>query len=149
MDVKLKDASLPGKHTSFWFLMGFDINVLLQLTMCPETGKPFYYGHNKTTRQIEKIYDLHVPTFPEDLKEYLVGRGRIFHAYTEAFNEDGVYEVDVDRFLESYPSWDQVVDHENYYEDDCGWTQEDHDKFEKLLKFCLDSDLPFRVGWSY
>ena len=128
--------------------MGFDINVNMVLHMCPKTGKPFYYGYKKETNNYEKIYELPTLVVPETIREYLVGRGHIFHAYTEFFNENDVYDVSVEDFLEHYPSWEEVVEHSSY-EDDCCWTDEDHEGFKQLLEWCMKQTVAFRVNWSY
>ena len=49
--------------------------------------------------------------------EYLEGRGKIFHVYTEIFNNENRFDVDVEEFLESYPDWDDVKE-SPYYDKD-------------------------------
>ena len=80
--------------------------------------------------------------------KYLVGRGHIFHAYTEYFNHQERYCVSVDEFLDQYPSWEKVIEHENYYDED-GWMHEDHEGFRQLLEWCLNQEMSFQVNWSY
>ncbi len=125
------------------FTMGFDIDITMTLHMCPKTGKPFYYDRKTFT----KIYDISEIVVPEQLQNYLVGRGHIFHAYTEHFNENDIYDVSVYDFLEKYPSWEDVKQH-RYHEDDY-WTEKDHDNFRILLQWCEAQSLSFRVVWSY
>ena len=127
--------------------MGFDINIMLVLQMCPVEGKPFYYSYNEK-KGVVKIFDVQPIPIPKELREYLVGRGHVFHAYTGLYNDDDIFETDVSQFLSTYPSWEEVVDNPSY-EDECGWTQEDHDRFKKLLKLLTESNLPYRIGWSY
>ena len=130
--------------------MGFDINVMMEMFMCPKTGKPFYYGYNEATNNLEKVYDLPDVTVPERMCDYLVGRGSIFHAYTELFNERDIFNVTVDEFLEAYPSWQQVTE-SNYYSEETTdyWTVEDHEGFKQLLEWCTQQRAAFRVCWSY
>ena len=130
--------------------MGFDINVMMEMFMCPATGKPFYYGYDEVTKNLEKVYDLPDISVPAKMCEYLVGRGSIFYAYTEFFNEREVFNVTVDEFLEAYPSWRQVKE-SNYYSEETTdyWCEEDHEGFKRLLEWCTQQRVMFRVCWSY
>jgi hypothetical protein len=128
--------------------MGFDINITMELLMCPATGKPFYYGRNKETKKIEKFYELPSIQVPGKMCDYLVGRGHFFHAYTDTFNEKDVFNVSVYEFLEEFPSWEDVMKSE-YYNDECGWMEEDHLGFQRTLEWCTEQDVCFRICWSY
>lgn len=121
--------------------MGFDISIDMVLCMCNKTGKPYYYGNN-----LVKIYDFSSIVVPDHLKEYLVGRGPVFHAYTSEFNYENRYNVPVYEFLEQYPSWSSVQEE---YKDHDYWTEEDHNKFKELLEWCKKQSVDFRVSWSY
>lgn len=125
--------------------MGFDITVSIMLHLCPETGKPYYYGSSGDGHGT-KIYGLPPIEVPKDLRMYLIGRGHHFHAYTEYFNEMEQYDVDVEEFLLHYPSWEEVVENVNYDEE---WTKEDHEGFENLLAWCSGQSYMYRVSWSY
>ena len=129
-------------------LMGFDISIQILFHMCPESGKLFYYKRNKQTNHIEKCYDVPDIIVPEQMCEYLVGRGHLFHAYTEYFNEQERYCVSVEEFLDHYPSWEDVTSHENYYDED-GWTEENHEGFLRLLEWCAKQEVSFQLSWSY
>ena len=130
--------------------MGFDINICLELQMCPDTGKPFYYTHNQTTRRIEKEYGLPDVQIPIHLRKYLVGRGHLFHAYTSYFNEQDIFKTDVRTFLEQYPSWDMVIE-SPYYTDDYedAWNEGNHIAFEELLQFLVEQNESYTIQWSY
>ena len=121
--------------------MGFDITIEMDLCMCQQTGKPYYYG-----KGFEKIYDISSIVVPEDLREYLVGRGPVFHAYTSEFNYEDRYDVSVSEFLEHYPSWEEI---KKEYEDHDYWVEDDHNKFKELLEWCEKQRVSFRVSWSY
>ena len=130
--------------------MGFDINIELCFLMCSMTGKPYYYQYDKTTNKVNRIYELPSVEVPEELRKYLVGRGHLFHAYTETFNERDVFETSVDQFLENYPSWEDVMEHEEFRDDIPDfWNEEDHIGFKTLLEWCAKQDYMFRVSWSY
>lgn len=120
--------------------MGFDLYINLKLMMCPKTGKPYYFDTN-----FEKVYGLEDFTIPDHLRPYLMGRGRQFHAYIESHEQS---EVDVDTFLECYPSWDDVKDHA-LYQSHMDWEKEDHEKFKELLEYLQFLRYPFSVSWSY
>ena len=121
--------------------MGFDINIEMVLHVCNKTGKPYYYGKN-----FERIYEIPPITVPEHLREYLEGRGPVFHAYTGHFNAQDIYNVTTYGFLQQYPTWDSVQEE---YEDHEYWTEEDHNKFKELLEWCNKQSVVFRVSWSY
>jgi hypothetical protein len=123
--------------------MGFDLFIYLKCMMCPQKGKPYYYGPN-----LEKIYELPDFTIPEALRPYLQGRGHQFHAYLQGLNIDDQTEVDLDTFLECYPSWEDVEAH-NSYEETMGWEKEDHEQFKALLESLHFLQCPFSVSWSY
>lgn len=130
--------------------MGFDINVNMVLHMCPKTGKPFYYGYNKQQNNYEKIYELPTLVVPEKMCEYLVGRGHLFHAYTDHFNEEDVFDVSVEVFLNEYPPWEDVQQSDYFRDDEVDyWNEEDHEGFKRLLEWCTQQTVPFRVNWSY
>ena len=121
--------------------MGFDLNIEMCLHMCPDTGKPYYYGKN-----FEKVYEIPSLEIPNELKPYLEQRGHYLHAYTFGWNEEEIYSTDLESFLEEFPDWEDVVDHPSYDE---YWTEEDHNKFKKLLIILSACRASFRVSWSY
>lgn len=121
--------------------MGFDLYIQLKMMMCPETGKPFYYGKN-----FEKVYEVPEFTIPEPLRKYLVGRGRHFFPYIHPLNARDRMEADLEEFLENYPEWREVVEDEYYDE---SWTMEDHDTFADLLEYLHTLPCSFSVSWSY
>jgi hypothetical protein len=124
--------------------MGFDLYIHMNLTMDETTGKPFYYGKN-----YEKIYELPSIEIPEELRKYLYGRGHHFHVYTDKFNRKDIFEVNVNTFLERFPSWTRFTESDYYEDDPDWWTREDHKNFKKLLKFLADQPIGFTVSWSY
>lgn len=126
--------------------MGFDIHVAMMLSMCPATGKPYSLKKNKETKTREKCYDLPGLTVPETMKKYLEGRGHHFHIYTEHFNEEQRYSVDVEEFLGTYPFWRDVKKNPSY---DSSWSKDDHQGFKRLLKWCCKQEVSFQISWSY
>lgn len=130
--------------------MGFDLCFQMCLHLCNETGKPFYYGRNPETNQIEKIYGVPEVEIPKKLRSSLVLRGHFLHVYTDYFNENDVFDVSVNVFQEHFPSWDEFLD-SNYYSDDDpdAWTEKDHRNLKKLVKFLCKQPFPFAVSWSY
>lgn len=115
--------------------MGFDLFIEAHLTFSTATGKPFFY---------DEI------TIPEKLRSYAQLRGKFLHAYTEVFNYEERYEVDVYGFLEQYPKWSDIMENE-HYKDYCKdyWYETDHDQFRELLTWCKESKVEFYVTWSY
>jgi hypothetical protein len=134
----------------FLFRMGFDIMINVCFNMCSETGKPFYYKFDKNTQILNRIYEMPSIEVPQQLRKYLVGRGHLFHAYTDTFNERDVFQACADQFLEYYPTWEQVMANEEFRDDIVDfWNEEDHTNFKKLLEWCTDQDFTFQVTWSY
>ena len=130
--------------------MGFDLFIQLCLHMCPERGKPFYYGTNPDTGKIDKIYELPQVEIPKKYRKYLYGRGHYLHVYTGYFNQNDVYDVSTNVFLEHFPTWDTFAESEYYTDDDPdAWTQENHEGFRKLLVYLSKQEYPFAVSWSY
>jgi hypothetical protein len=130
--------------------MGFDINLCLELFLCPITGKPFYYSYNKTTRITEKIYAIPDTQIPIHLHKYLVGRGHLFHAYTEHFNEQDIFKTDVRTFLNEYPDWETVMESQHYTDEYAdAWNEDDHLAFKELLEFLVHQEATYTILWSY
>lgn len=121
--------------------MGFDISIDMKLYMCHKTGKPYYFD-----KELNPVYDISSIVVPDHLKGYLVGRGPVFHAYTQHFNYEDRYTVPVYEFLGHYPDWYSVQEE---YEDHDYWTEDDHKKFKELLEWCRDQRVSFDVTWSY
>ena len=124
--------------------MGFDIKVEMVMSMCTETGKPCYYGKDENGFY-QRFYTLPNITVPEDLREYLTGRGRHFHTYTRNAELQWGLSASVNFLLEKYPSWEEVK-REN---EGTWWTEKDHEGFKKLLQWCDMQDVFFMVTWSY
>lgn len=116
--------------------------------MCPARGKPYYI--KKVNTRYEKCYEIPDITVPDKICDYLEGRGHLFHAYTDYFNEQDIFNVSVDEFLEHYPSWEDVQKHDYFRDDIVGyWSEKDHDWFKLLLEWCVKQEVSFRVMWSY
>jgi hypothetical protein len=126
--------------------MGFDLSIAMNLPMCPQSGKPFWYKFNPETKHLEKSYELPSIQVPSKMCEYLQLRGRFLHAYTEHFNDQEIFNVSVEVFILEFPSFREVKSHEAYDEE---WIEEDHDGFLQLLEWCSEQAVEFRVSWSY
>jgi hypothetical protein len=127
--------------------MGFDLLIHVQYNLCPETGKPYYYAK----KTFEKVYDLPEIIIPEDLRPYLVGRGKIFHAYIQEFKISDLFETDAQSFLHYYPLWNEVLKSDWYDETWEGiWDEKDHNAFRELLVHLVnDYTCGFTLSWSY
>jgi len=135
---------------AFDIRMGFDIMIDVRFHVCDITGKPFYYKYDKKTNSSSRIYEMPSFEVPKELRKYLVGRGHLFHAYTDSFNERDVFEACADQFLEYFPTWEQVMENENFRDDIPEfWNEDDHNNFKKLIEWCTVQDFTFQVSWSY
>lgn len=121
--------------------MGFDIYLKMNLLMCPRTGKPYYYRTN-----LEQCYELPNIPVPEELCEYLEGRGKHFHAYTKYFTERNHFETSAEEFLEMYPCFREIQT-SPYYDEE--WTEKNHLEFKRLLNWCIKQPVSFSVSWSF
>jgi hypothetical protein len=130
--------------------MGFDLCFLVNLHLCNETGKPFYYGTNPETNRMDKLYGIPEVEIPKELRKSLVLRGHFLHVYTDFFNENDLYDVSVSAFQEHFPTWDEFAESEYYTDDDPdAWTEKDHKNLKKLVSFLCKQPIPYTVSWSY
>jgi len=125
--------------------MGFDLTIRCVLSMCSETGKPYYWLNS------ERVYTL-PPIVPEQHRKYLNQRGHHFHAYIERFKDyTHVYEMSVESFLDGYPTWETVMNSEirKEYSIEEYWTKKDHNGFERALEWLSRQMGQFSINWSY
>ena len=124
--------------------MGFDLEIRLSLGICIHTGRPYYYSKN-----FEKNYDIESIVIPEEHRKSFEGRGKIFHVYTDNFNYENIYSVNVSKFVEEFPDWAVVREwlEENEYTN--YWTDKDHYALYDALVWCEKSGHLFIVEWSY
>jgi len=127
--------------------MGFDLTIHANLTICSDTGKPYFYIDNGHISPSMRIYDLSKLAVPKEYRRFLNMRGGIFHAYTSCvFEDNNITNVSVYEFLEKYPSWTDV----KAYDTDCMyWTEKDHDEFKAALEWFNNDCITYRIDWSY
>ena len=123
--------------------MGFDISVILKIGLHPETGVPFVWSNETPDRLPFNPADFVVPA---EHRHVLRGRGPIFHAYTERFNREDRYEVGAAEFLEDFPTWEEVKNHDRYYDE---WTEDDHNKFKAAIEWFAAASYVYNLEWSY
>ncbi len=129
--------------------MGFDLLIELSFSICHETGKPFYYIEN-SNGNLKKEYNLSNIEVPEKYRKYLKLRGKIFHAYTEHFNLQEIFETDVSIFLDDFPDWKTVCEYKEKFEySDDEWTEAEHQEFYFALVWCVGQPQRYMVTWSY
>jgi hypothetical protein len=124
--------------------MGFDLNIHVDLLICSDTGKPYFYISDGSRM---RVYDLSKLTVPKEHRRFLNQRGGIFHAYTTCvFENDDITNVSVYEFLEKYPSWTAVKD----FDEECTyWTEKDHNEFKAALEWFNKDCIMYRINWSY
>jgi hypothetical protein len=129
--------------------MGFDLFIQCSFSLCPKTGKPYYY--TVTDGKLDVIYGIPDITVPEEFRPYVRQRGHHFHAYTTSRAESEhsmITEMSVLSFLDQYPDWMDVLVDVNY-DTGNGWTKDDHYKFKKALEWFAEQMVDFSVHWSY
>jgi len=124
--------------------MGFDLNIHVDLLICSDTGKPYFYISDGSRM---RVYDLSKLVVPKEHRRFLNQRGSIFHAYTTCvFDNNDITNVSVYEFLEKYPSWDAV---KTYDEEQTYWTEKDHNEFKAALEWFNHNFIHYRIDWSY
>ena len=117
--------------------MGFDIYVMLNLMVDEKTGMPFVYDGLTKKPYIPEEYQV-----PEKYRRFLDQRGSWFCNFILTF--EGM-QVSADRFLDNYPSWEDVMEGEDDME---MWTIQDHEGFQVALEWFASKGC-FVVSWSY
>ena len=119
--------------------MGFDIAISCALSVCQESGRPYFIGINGV-----KVFDLmQIPEVPQEYRRFLNLHGSIFYEYTRSFGKDET-TVDAAVFFERFPPWDEVECEEGET-----WTSLDHNKFYSSMEWFAHADVNYIVSWSY
>ena len=120
--------------------MGFDLWISCNLSLCQETGRPYFLRKNGV-----KEFDLtQLPVVPEEFRRFIHMRGPVLYEYTRSFpiNET---TVDAAMFLERFPPWDEV----ERDEDNDTWSSLDHNKFFAAIEWFAYSEASYLVNWTY
>lgn len=128
--------------------MGFDLVIHAEFMLCPDTGKPYYYGKDGNNKLI-CVYDLSPIVVPPEHRKFLTLRGGFLHSYTtRIFENDDILEATPATMLDIFPSWEDIKANEP----DCEpyWSEADHNGFKEALEW-MDSKSPiqYRLHWSY
>lgn len=119
--------------------MGFYIHIYSMVNLCPETGKPFYYGPN-----FEKIYDIPNIIIPEQYRRFLYERNSIYHAYMSG---DSYYDS-VDMVVDTFPTWEQVKNLYPDAEEEYEWTEKDHTLFHNAIEWFASQPIGYIIHWG-
>jgi hypothetical protein len=117
--------------------MGFSIYIYCQLDICKDTGRHFYY------KGFEKIYDM-PKAVPEEYREYVNMKGRVFRIYTELITDET--STTVVNFLDKYPDFSDVLDNSDF--DPNSWNAYEHCRFYDALKWFSEQDICYIISWS-
>jgi len=119
--------------------MGFDITISCALSVCQESGRPYFAGKSG-----EKVFDLaQIALVPEEYRRFLQMKGSILYEYTRSFGKDQT-TVDAEMFLDGFPPWDEVEEYA-----DRKWDSTDHNKFYAAVQWFVNADVNYLVSWSY
>lgn len=124
--------------------MGFDLSIILNLSIDPENGLPFVWDLSGPTGK--KNYVTSEYTVPEMHRKYLEQRGSHFHQYIKPF-ADTTSQCSAETFFDLYPSWATVK--KGLKDDEDYWQKTDHDGFKDALKWMVSKPAVFGVMWSY
>ena len=119
--------------------MGFDLLVILNTPIDPETGFAYAFVDGKKVPFMSRNYKV-----PEWARPYLEQRGPWFHSYIKPFGT-GCNQCSADVFLHYYPKWNHVKKENG---PNVTWTKEDHDGFRRALEW-LSSKNVYGLMWSY
>jgi len=119
--------------------MGFDMSISCALSVCQESGRPYFLGINSV-----KVFDLmKIPEVPQEFRRFLNLHGSIFYEYTRSFGKDET-TVDAAVFFERFPPWEEVECEEGET-----WTSLNHNKFYSAMEWFAHADVNYIVSWSY
>ncbi len=121
--------------------MGFDIEIVCTLHIDQLTGKPFYYSKHAT-----QVFDIQFE-IPQEYRHFIRQKGSYFHAYTGYWEQIGQQDVDVESFLEEFPSWVDVEDHLEKTDSLQYWSLKDHNDFKAFLHWLQGQDVYYRISW--
>jgi hypothetical protein len=122
--------------------MGFDLNIIINISIDEVTGLPYILKLNPMTK---KPYNPEEYKIPEEFRKWIDQRGHHFHAYIKNF-DDSTLQCDVEIFLHYYPKWEDVK-----YDilDNDDWNEKDHNEFKKCLEWLESKPGVFGIRWSY
>jgi hypothetical protein len=119
--------------------MGFDLMVILNTPIDPETGYAYAFVNGEKVSFMSRNYNV-----PEWARQYLVQCGPWFHSYIKPFGT-GCNQCSADIFLEYYPKWSDVKKTNGANDT---WTKADHDGFKKALEWMVSAGV-YGLMWSY
>lgn len=129
--------------------MGFDFYVRLSLSISEETGLPFVYKHDPSTKTLKRVsYESEKFRIPDQWKKFLYIRGHHMNYYIDAIETNGYgCSVSMDVFQHYFPKWENIeVEFKEARYD--YWTEETHAEFEAFVKWCSKKG-NFEAQWSY
>lgn len=142
--------------------MGFDMYVILNISVDPITGLPIVYELLESTFNVKK-YNPSEYEIPEKYRKYIRQRGSHFHAYIKSYPSEQD-QTTIEDFLHRYPEWpdwDKLIPpgdpgwelfgwrkNDLTIFNECKWTKEDHDAFKEALIW-MDKKGIFGITWHY
>lgn len=123
--------------------MGFDLYVILNNFIDPETGSAHVWDYSTGSMQKKPFMNLEY-VIPENYRAYLQQRGPQFHSYIKPFGES-CSQCSAELFLHYYPKWTVV---KKEIGNTSEWTKTDHDGFKKALEWLVSKNI-YGLTWSY
>ena len=129
--------------------MTVNLYVVIQVSMDPDTGKPFVWSSRGG--KFERVpIDLAEYTVDEKYRKYLQLTGEFLCYYIKAHGLSFSRRMTAtpEEFLEHYPTWPEVVkDMDDTDGWDC-WKETEHNEFKSFLNWALTKN-EFRLSWDY
>ena len=125
--------------------MGLTINIHACISICTDTGKPYYIGKNNVDDKYAKLYGIPDIEVPTEYRRFLNEKNNI---YLEYLDLDRSYD-DIINILDSFPTWNDIKLSYPNVENDWNWSEVDHNLFKKALEWFDDQEVRFIMVWDH
>jgi hypothetical protein len=124
--------------------MACTINIHACLSICTETGKPYYIGPKGN--MYKKIFEIPEINIPQEHRRFLNESNGIYPIYVNDTDKIKNFE-DIDYILEYFPTWDNLKIRFPNLENDFNWSELDHNSFKTSLQWFSKQYVRFIVVW--
>lgn len=124
--------------------MGFTINIHACISICPNTGNPYYIGKKNDNDKYAKIYGIPDIEVPTEYRRFLNDKNKI---YIEYLDMNKSFD-DIINILDTFPDWNYIKELYPDVENDCNWGELEHNLFKKALEWFDDQQVRFIMLWD-
>lgn len=123
----------------------FNLVIILNIGIDPETGLPFVYYENNGILD-KKPYIPSEFRVPKEHCRFLRQRGNHLKSYIKSFDKKCT-QTAIDEFLMVFPTWNEIKNDNNFSKDN--WSKFDHDDFKKAIEWFASHWCSFGVRFDY